>query len=81
MTSPNPFRYSEALGDLHLRYHAVKLARPTPEVAREIGVSTLTLHRFEREGYVTASALHEISTWTQIQEHLTHQQSLKGYER
>jgi len=77
MSHANPFRYSEALGDLLLRYQAAKLARPTPEVAREMGVSTLTLHRFEREGYVTAVTLHQISAWTKTQEQLTHQRRVE----
>lgn len=76
-----PFRYSEALGDLHLRYHAVKLARPTPDVAQEIGVTTLTLARFEREGYVTALALSQIARWTETAERLTPQRAREGYNR
>jgi hypothetical protein len=76
---PSPFRYSEALGDLHDRYHAVKLARPSREVAQEVGVSTLTLHRFERQGYVTALTLHQIAQWVHGQER-AHDRP-RGYER
>ncbi len=79
MSSPSPFCYSEALGDLHLRYHAAKRARPSPAVAKEIGISTLTLHRFEREGYVTAMALAQIARWTELEERLAHQRRRPGY--
>lgn len=76
-----PVRYGDALADLHQRYAAVTRARPLPALAREIGISTLTLHRFEREGYVSALALHQIATWTQAQERVGHQRNLGGYER
>lgn len=74
-------RYGDALADLQQRYTAVTRARPLPALAKEIGVSTLTLHRFEREGYVSAVALHQIATWTQAQERLGHQRGLGGHER
>lgn len=75
-----PRRYGEAFRDLRARYHAVKGVRPTPEVAQESGVRVLTLHRFEREGFVSGVALHQIATWTQAQERLSHDRA-SHYER
>lgn len=69
MPDPRPLpTYGAQMADLHDRYLTVKGADPTPLVAEAIGVSRLTLARFEREGYVTPTTLHRIATWVRSQE-------------
>ena len=73
------FRYAQALDDLQARYRILKAARPTRDVAPEMDVSIATLHRFEREGYVSSATLHKIATWVKDCERAQHEEY--GYGR
>lgn len=67
--TPDPlFLTSDILADLHERYRALKGVRPTPDIARDMDVTTSTLLRYDRDGIAGLRTMGRVAAWVKAQE-------------